>query len=219
MSAVTTASQRRTTPRPERHPATVTARVALTVGAIWGVAFTIVALGFRLTPDDHPFRHAADYWYTGLGLPLVLSGLALVVSVHFLNDGRDGRRGRWGTVLFAPPMLVFAAMFIQALAQGRTSSWGPTYILCVLLSDVALGVFVSGCWRVALLPRWLLVGWWLGWFLGGPLAQGPTPLLLSAAYTVLAVRLPRAIDDPPLTPRSMSRRMCSHAAVSADLPR
>jgi hypothetical protein len=189
--SVTTAPQRHAPAAGTRPRSAVAALGALAVGAAWGIAFTIVALGFRLTPDDHPFRHAADYWYTGLGLPLVLSALTIVVAVGSLQAGRLGRRARWGTALFVGPMLIFSAMFLQALAQGRTSSWGPTYILCVLLSDIALALFVSGCWRAGALPRWLLATWWLGWFLGGPLAQGPTPLLLTVAYLLIAGHLAR----------------------------
>lgn len=189
--SVTTAPEHHATQSRSRPRTVLLARAALAVGAAWGVAFTIVALGFRLTPDDHPFRHAADYWYTGLGLPLALSGAAIIIAIHILHVGQDGRRGQWGARLFVLPMLIFSAMFIQALWQGQTSSWGPTYILCVLLSDVALAVYVFGCWRAGLLPRWLLAIWWVGWFLGGPLAQGPTPLLLTAAYVLLAAHLTR----------------------------
>jgi hypothetical protein len=194
--SVTNATEHHAIPTQSRPRPVLIARAALAVGAAWGVAFTIVALGFRLTPDDHPFRHSADYWYTGLGLPLVLSGVAIVAAVHTLCVGRDGRRGRWGAGLFIVPMLIFCAMFVQALVQGRTSSWGPTYVLCVLLSDIALAVFVSGCWRVGLLPRWLLATWSIGWFIGGPLAQGPTPLVLTVAYALIALRLTRAAPRP-----------------------
>jgi hypothetical protein len=172
--------------------ALATALVALLIGALWGVAFTIVSVGFTTVPDDHPFKTAADYWYTGLGLPLVISGLALVQSMRALNAGQDGRRGRWGAALFSIPMPIFAAMFIQALAQGHTSSWGPTYLLCVLVSDIGLGLLVSGSWRVGLLSRWQLALWWIGWFVGGAFALGPAALLLTAAYVVLSVALTRA---------------------------
>jgi hypothetical protein len=60
-----------------------------------------------------------------------------------------------------------------------------------------LGVvlFAIGSWRTGLLPRWLLVTWPLGWTIGGllPVLPGPSPLLLAAAYLVMAVLLPRRV--------------------------
>ena len=165
------------------------ARLALLVGGLWGIAFAIVNLATTLTPDDKPFRHAADYWSVGLGLPLVISALTLVMCVHSMNDGSDGSRGRWGVALMTVTTAVFSAMFIQSLVQGETSSWGPSYPLCVLISDIALGLFVAGSWRTGVLPRWALLTWWFGWFVGGAFSVGPTSLLLTAAYVVIATQL------------------------------
>jgi len=165
---------------------------ALVVGTLWGVALTFVELALTTTEDGHPFQHSADYWLTGLGIPLCLSGLVIVHTMHTLATARDGRRGRWGVVVFSVPALVFTAMFIEALIAGEASSWGPTYLLCVLATDVGLGLLVAGLWRTGLLPRKLLGLWWVGWFLGGPLGPPAFPLLLSAAYVVLALELRRS---------------------------
>jgi hypothetical protein len=167
-------------------------RPALAVGIVWGIALTYVELETATTADGHPFRHAADYWVTGLGIPLCLSGLVIVHAVHTLAAGHDGRRGRWGVWVFAVPALVFTVMFVDALLVAEASSWGPTYLLCVLASDVGLGLVVAGLWRTRLLPRKVLVLWWFGWLLGGPLGPPAAPLLLSAAYIALAVQLRRS---------------------------
>jgi len=165
---------------------------ALAIGVLWGIALTYVELATTTTQDGHSFQHAADYWLTGLGIPLCLSGLVIVHAVHTLAAGRDGRRGRWGVWVFTAPALVFTALFIDGLVQAEASSWGPTYLLCVLATDVGLGLLVAGLWRSDLLPRKVLTLWWVGWFLGGPLGPPAAPLLLASAYVALAVQLRRS---------------------------
>lgn len=179
---------------------------ALAVGAAWGVAFTYVELATTTTPDGHPFGHAADYWFTGLGIPLCLSGLMVVQSMHTLARGHDGRRGRWGVWVFTIPAFVFSALFVDALLTAEASSWGPTYLLCVLASDVGLGLLVAGLWRTGLLPRKVLALWWVGWFLGGPLGPPAAPLLLSAAYVVLGVSVARSKLEVPVSSLGASSR-------------
>lgn len=166
---------------------------ALAVGAAWGVALTIVVLGFTTTDDGHPFQHTADYWLNGLGIPLVLSSFVVVHAVRGLAAGRDSRLCRLGAMLFSIPLALFAGIFIQGVVAGESSSWGPTYLLCVLTSDIALGFVVAGLWHADVLPRWVLALWWFGWFVGGPLAPGPAPLLHTVAYVVLAVHLRRVV--------------------------
>jgi hypothetical protein len=162
---------------------------ALAVGVLWGAALTYVELATTTTEDGQPFQHAADYWLTGLGIPLCLSGLVVVQAVRALAAGRDGRRGQWGALVYAVSALVFTALFVDGLVQAEASSWGPTYLLCVLASDIGLGLLVAGLWRTGLLSRKVLALWWVGWFLGGPLGPPGAPLLLSAAYAVLALQL------------------------------
>ena len=103
-------------------------------------------------------------------------------------------RNRELVALLAPSLLLtagFTALFIDGLVQAEASSWGPTYLLCVLATDVGLGLLVAGLWRSGLLPRKVLALWWVGWFLGGPLGPPAAPLLLASAYVVLAVQLRR----------------------------
>jgi hypothetical protein len=164
---------------------------ALAVGAVWGVALAVVMLGFATTDDGHPYKHTADYWLVGLGIPLAISATVIVHAIHALAAGRDGRRGTWGAALFTVPMVVFTAIFVQGLAQGKSSSWGPTYLLCVAVSHIALGLLVSGLWRADLLPRWALGLWFAGWFLGGPLCPPAGSLLFTAACVVLLIQMRR----------------------------
>ncbi len=165
---------------------------ALAVGVLWGFALTYVELATTTTGEDNqPLQHTADYWMIGLGIPLCLSGLVIVHAMHALAAGRDGRRGQWGGWVFTVPALVFTALFIDNLVIGESTSWGPTYLLCVLATDVGLGLLVAGLWRTGLLPRKVLALWWVGWFLGGPLGPPAAPLLLTAAYVALAVQLRR----------------------------
>jgi len=167
------------------------AQPALAVGAAWGIALTVVSLGFDVTEDGHRYEHQADYWLTGLGIPLAISALLIVHAIRSLAAGRDGRRGRWGAVLFTAPMLVFTAMFIDGLISAKSSSWGPSYLLCVLFSDIGLGLLIAGLWRCHVLPRATLVAWGAAWFVGGPLSPPAAPLLLTAVYVVMSVQLRR----------------------------
>jgi hypothetical protein len=50
---------------------------------------------------------------------------------------------------------------------------------------------VAGSWRIGLLPRWLPLLWIVAWIVGGPFAQGATPLLLAAVYVMIGVIVPR----------------------------
>jgi hypothetical protein len=163
------------------------------VQGAWSLAFTYVSLAFRLTPDDQPFRNTADYWYTGLGIPLAVSQLMLAVALHRLNAGRDGKRGRAAVWLICVPLVVLIVMFSQALIQGQTSSWGPTYLLAAALTDVGILMLAAGSWGTSVVPRWLLAMWAFAWVVGTLLAQGPTPLVLTVAAAFLVVHFSRTM--------------------------
>lgn len=174
------------------------AQVAAWLGAATVVAFTAVTLLATITEDGHPFRHAADYWYTGLGmLPAMGSALVLVLAIHSLQRRRDGRLGRVGTLVMSVGLVVFMAMGAYALVIGKATSLGPTYLLATLATFVGLTLFVAGSWGVGLLPRWLLIVWLVAWLIGGPFAQSATPLLLAAAFVTIALLLPN-LDRPNL---------------------
>lgn len=160
------------------------------VGAITAVAFSAVTLVASVTPDGRPFTHAGDYWYTGIGmLPAMAAPLVLVLALHSYQSGEDGRLGRVGAILLAAGLAVFVAMGCYGLLIGRATSLGPTYLLATLATFVGIVLVAIGSWRVGVLPRWLLLYWVLAWIVGGPFAQGISPLLLAVAYVLIGVRV------------------------------
>jgi hypothetical protein len=166
--------------------------VAAYAGAAAAVAFAVVTEVATVTPDGRPFIHAGDYWYTGIGmLPAMAAPLVMVLALHSLQGQRDGRLGRAGAGLSAAGLAVFIVMGCYGLLIGRATSLGPTYLLATLATVVGLALFAAGSWRVGVLPRWLLVLWVLAWLVGGPFAQGVTPLLLAAAYVLIGVMVAR----------------------------
>jgi hypothetical protein len=192
MSAATTHTPARSITRAlsDDRPLLRAAHTALAVGALSALAFTAVSLFTTTTPDGHRFHHAADYWYHGLGMiPFMIAPAVLIVALHLLNRGRDGRLARVGTVLTTAALAVYVGMGSHSLIAGKGSSLGPTYMLATIASFIGLGLFVAGCWHTRLLPRWVLVTWLVAWIIGGPLPAGPTPLLLVAAYVTIAITL------------------------------
>ena len=170
------------------------AETALWVGAATCVAFTLVWFLAALTPDGEPFRHTADYWYTGLGLPMVTVPLVVLPALRALQHGRDGRLGLAGTALTSAACVVFFAMLAYGLVAGVASSWGPTYVLCTLASVVGVWLFCAGSLRARLLPRLQLVLWGVAWTVGGMLGPEGSQLLLAVAYVALALALRRRDD-------------------------
>lgn len=186
------------------------ALVAAWLGAATAVAFTAVTLLATITNDGHPghpFRHAADYWYTALGmLPAMGSALVLVLAIHSLQRGRDGRLGRIGALVMSAGLVVFMAMGVYGLAIGKATSLGPTYVLATLATFVGLALFAAGSWRVGVLPRWLIAFWFVAWIIGGPFARNATPLLLAAAFVTIAVLLPKLADRIPAQENGVQHR-------------
>jgi hypothetical protein len=193
----------------EQTPATTTpwarkgalrrAQASLTVAIASGIPFAAIGLFATLTPNDHHFRHTADYWYTGLGIPYLAAPIVLVAAVHALHDGRDGRLGRAGTIITAVALGVIVAILPYGVAAGTSGGLGPTYPIASFAADLGMLLFCIGAFRARLLPRALVVAWLVAWALGG--ALGPTwgaPLLV-AVYAVIAATLPKriaALDSP-----------------------
>ena len=168
------------------------AQAAAYVGAIAAVAFTAVTLVASVTPDGHPFTHAGDYWYCRLvPFPAMAAPLVLVLALHSLQSGEDGRLGRVGAIVLTAGLAVFVAMGCYGLLIGRATSLGPTYLLATLATFVGIVLFAIGSWRVGVLPRWLLVLWVLAWIVGGPFAQGISPLVLAVVYVLIGVLVGR----------------------------
>lgn len=159
----------------------------LAIFAVTGTFFTTISEG--------SFRYAADYWYTGVGLPITLAGIGIALGVHKLQHGADGRLGTVGVWVNT---LALVELFAQLLASVVTSSevrWGPSYPLCTLLSFVGVALLAAGSWRTGVLPRWVLGAWPLLWILGSLAAQGLAPLLLIAFFAVFGVTLTRRLRD------------------------
>lgn len=141
--------------------------------------------------DERDFKHAADYWLTGVGIPAALASLVLLVAVRHLQGGRDGRLGLAGVVINSLACLLLAAQMTVGLVAGSEVRWGPSYPLATAAAFVGLGLFAAGSWRVGPLPRWMLATWPVIWVIGSMAAVGATPLLLTAFYVGMAVVLSR----------------------------
>jgi hypothetical protein len=164
--------------------------IALLVPALVGLAivewfFTTVAAG--------RFEYAADYWLTGSGLPIALGGIGLVLGVHRLQHGADGRLGTVGTALNT---IALAELFVQLLASvvvGAELRWGPSYIVFTLLTTVGVALVAVGSWRTEVLPRWMLGVWPAIWLLGSFASFSPMPVVLAGYLVLLGVTLTRRV--------------------------
>ena len=157
--------------------------VPLAIFAVVGTFFTTISAGH--------FRYAADYWYTGVGLPITLAGIGIALGVHKLQHGADGRLGTIGAWVNT---LALVELFAQLLASVLTSAevrWGPSYPVCTLLSFVGVSLLAAGSWRTGLLPRWMLGVWPLVWILGSLAAVGPSPVLLIVFFVAFGITLTR----------------------------
>ena len=161
--------------------------------------------------DGGDFKYTADYWYTGVGLPIALVGIGLALGVHRLQHGLDGRLGRIGVWINT---LALATLFVQlsaSLLAGAEVQWGPSYILATLLTFIGTALLAAGSWRAGLVPAWMLGAWPVVWILGSFAAQGPTPLLLAGFLVAVGVRVARQVPptpgDEPVS-GSVPRRRC-----------
>jgi hypothetical protein len=164
--------------------------IALLVPAL--VCLAIVEQFFTTVPEGR-FEYAADYWLTGSGLPIALGGIGLVLGVHRLQHGADGRLGTVGTALNT---IALAELFVQLLASvvvGAELRWGPSYIVFTLLTFVGVALVAVGSWRTGLLPRWMLGVWPALWLLGSFASFSPMPVVLAGFLVLLGVTLTRRV--------------------------
>jgi len=159
--------------------------VPLVVFAVVGTFFTTISEG--------DFRYTADYWYTGVGLPITLIGIGIALGVHRLQHGADGRLGTIGVWVNTVALIELFVQLLVSVLEGAEVRWGPSYPVCTLLSFVGVALLAAGSWRTGILPRWVLGVWPLVWILGCLAAIGPTPLLLAVFLPVLAVALTRRV--------------------------
>ncbi len=91
--------------------------VPLVVYAVVGTFFTTISGG--------DFKYAADYWYTGVGLPFAVVGIAHTLGVHRLQHGADGRLGAVGVWVNAIALTELFAQLLASVATGSEVRWGP----------------------------------------------------------------------------------------------
>lgn len=169
-------------------------QVSIAVVILALVVFAYVGT-FLTTISEGDFECTADYFYTGVGLPISLGGIGLTLGVHRLQHGRDGRLG---TIGFWVGALAMTELFAQLGASVVTSAevrWGPSYVVCTLLAFVGIALLAAGSWRTGLLPRWMLGVWPVVWIIGSFGAVGPTPLLLVGFLIALAVTVTRRVRE------------------------
>jgi len=159
--------------------------VPLGILAVVGTFFTTISEG--------SFRYTADYWYTGVGLPITLAGIGIVLGVHKLQHGADGRLGTIGVWVNTLALTELFAQLLVSVVVGAEVRWGPSYPVCTLLTFVGVALLAAGSWRTGLLPKWMLGVWPLVWVLGCLAAQGLTPLLLIAFFVVFGLTLTRRV--------------------------
>lgn len=163
-------------------------QVSLAVGV--GCAVLIfVMLTFFTTVSEGDFRYAADYWLTANGLPYALVGIGLVLGVHRLQHGADGRLGTVGVWVNTIALTELFVQMLVSVAVGAEVRWGPSYPVFTLLSFVGVALVAAGSWRTGLLPKWMLGVWPVIWVLGSFGAAGPMPLLLAAFFVALGLTL------------------------------
>ena len=191
MAATTTTS---TTAVTTAHDATWLKVLHWSVGL--GIA-SVLVLGylimFTTTVDEGEFRYAADYWLTGTGLPLAVAGIGMVLAVHRLQHGADGRLGAVGTWINTVALVELFVQLASCVAVGAELRWGPMYILSTCLTFLGTALVAAGSWRTGLAPRWMLGVWPVVWALGSFAGTGPVPGLLAVFLVLFALTITRSV--------------------------
>jgi len=127
--------------------------------------------------------------------------LAATTMLHRRQDGKDGRLGKAGYAVASIALAAFIPCAIDSLATGNAQALSPVYILAILGSFAGLILFAIGSFRAAqVLPRWAGLLLPLAWLLGGPVGTASfrrATLILTAAYTVIALTLPDSGPESP----------------------
>ena len=154
-----------------------------------------VVMTFFTTTSEGDFQYTADYWLTAPGLPLTLGCIGIVLGLHHLQHGADGRLGTAGTWITVVASVELFLQLTASLVQGAEVRWGPSYPIAVLFTFIGLALLAAGSWRTGLLPRWMLGVLPFVWVIGSLASFGPTPLLLVAYLAVLATSLTRRVHQ------------------------
>jgi hypothetical protein len=187
----TYAPQFTSTDRWSRERALRLARIALGVGIASGIPFAAVLLTSKLTPDGQHFRHAADYWITGLGIPYLAAPILLLIALRALGAWGEDRLGKIGAAITAISLAVIVVLLPHTLAVSTTGGVGPVYPIAAFAADLGMVLVCVGAFRTRLMPRPVVVAWLFAWVLGGALCPVWGPPLLIAVYAVMLAKVAR----------------------------
>lgn len=162
--------------------------------AIVGLLMMGLTMLMAQTTSEGKFQHAADYVLTAAALPQGVGLLLVVLGVHRLQRGRDGRLGTVGVWVYGLCMTELVIECMASVAAGAELQWGPAYPVCAFGLMLGLALLAAGSWRVGLLPKWMLIAWPPLGLVGSFLGVGPIPLVFVAFLVILAIMLPRRIQ-------------------------
>jgi MFS family permease len=172
-----------------------TAEGALVVGIAAAIFLTFLWFASPSSSEGGSYDDAADYLFTGNGVPFAAAALVLLWALLKLHGDRVGRRARIGVAIASVSLVALMAVLAASVAAGHEVEGGPTYILGTLGSIVGIILFCADAARAGLLPARALWFWALAWTVGGMLGPKGSQVLLAIAYTVLLLHVHRRARD------------------------
>jgi hypothetical protein len=167
------------------------AEIALVVGIAAAIVLTVVWFVHPSSSDGGTYDSAADYIFTGNGVPFAAAALVLLWALLELHGKAVGRAATIGVVLASVSLAALIVVLAASVAAGEEVEGGPTYILGTLGSIIGIWMFCVSAARAGLLPRAALFFWAFAWTVGGMLGPKGSQLLLAVAYAVLLVHVHR----------------------------
>ncbi len=167
-------------------------KASIAVDLVFLLVFAYVGT-FETTISEGDFKYTADYWYTGVGVPISLAGIAIVLGLHRLQHGADGRLGRIGTWINTLALIELCVQLGVSVLVGSEVRWGPSYPVFAALAFLGVALLAAGSWRTGLLPRWMLGVFPVVWLLGSFAAVGPTPVVLCAFLVAVGATVSRRV--------------------------
>jgi hypothetical protein len=163
--------------------------------ALVGLLMMGLTMLMAQTTDHGHFQHASDYLLTGAALPHGVGLVLVTLAFHRLHRGRDGRLGTAGMWIYGVCMTELVIQCMVSVVAGAELEWGPAYPVCAFGLMIGLALLAAGCWRVGLLPKWMLALWPPLGLLGSFLGVGPIPLVFAVFLVVLGFVLPARLRD------------------------
>jgi hypothetical protein len=163
------------------------AEAALAMGIVCSIVLTVVWFVHPSSSDGGTYDSAADYIFTGNGVPFAAAALALLWALLKLHGERVGRAATVGVVIASVSLVALIVVLTASVGAGHEVQGGPTYILGTLGSIVGTWMFCVSAARAGLFPRSALFFWAFAWTVGGMLGPKGSQLLLAVAYAVLLV--------------------------------